>query len=288
MSKGRLFIVSGTSGSGKTIALQVLEDIGFYCIDNLPASLVPEMANRINETKGSTQNIAISIDSRNHDFIGDLKGIFESVRSLKIESQLVFLDADDPTLLKRYSETRRKHPLSDKHTSLAEAISKERALLDQLSKAADLHINTSAMTPHELKSMIQNHAANVGEHTLTLQFQSFGFKYGSPNDADFVFDIRCLPNPHWNPELKPLTGLDAPVANYLSEQPECNQMFSHIRDFIEYWLPHFMNDNRSYITVAVGCTGGQHRSVYLSNRLSHHFADNEIIQTQLRHRELSV
>ena len=133
MSKGRLFIVSGTSGSGKTIALQVLEDIGFYCIDNLPASLVPEMANRINETKGSTQNIAISIDSRNHDFIGDLKGIFESVRSLKIESQLVFLDADDPTLLKRYSETRRKHPLSDKHTSLAEAISKERALLDQLS-----------------------------------------------------------------------------------------------------------------------------------------------------------
>jgi len=286
MNASNFFIISGTSGSGKTIALQVLEDLGCYCIDNLPASLMPEMALRINN--GGTQNFAVSIDSRNQDFIGDLKSSFESLRTLNIEFHVIFLDADDQTLFKRFSETRRKHPLSDEHTSLGEAIKKERKLLTHIANIADFHINTSTTTPHELRSMIRNHATTVGDHTLTLLFTSFGFKYGNPHDADFVFDVRCLPNPHWDPVLKPQTGLDTPVIQFLSKQTQCTEMFESIRDFIKQWLQPFIDDNRSYINVAIGCTGGKHRSVFLADKLRRYFSDNEIIQTQVRHRELSL
>ena len=291
MTPAKFFIVSGTSGSGKTIALQVLEDLGFYCIDNLPASLMPEMASRLNTSNKddkTVQNCAISIDSRNQDFIGNLKNSFASLSALDIEFHIVFLDADDSTLLKRFSETRRKHPLSDKDTSLVEAISKERELLAYISDIANQYINTSDKTPHELRSLIRNQAATMGEKSLTLLFHSFGFKYGSPGDADFVFDVRCLPNPYWDSELREMTGLDAKVADFLSDQPMCMDMYNHIRDFIEHWLPSFIDDNRNYITVAIGCTGGKHRSVFLANKLQLYFSNNNQIQTQVRHREFSV
>lgn len=288
MSASKFFIISGTSGSGKTIALQVLEDLGFYCIDNLPASLVPEMAARVLGNKTEKQNCAISIDSRNQDFIGDLKSSFETLSTFNIETRVIFIDANDDTLLKRYSETRRKHPLSDHETTLVEAIAKERTLLAHIAEIADRHVNTSDTTPHELRSIIRDDTANTDEHSLTLLFQSFGFKYGNPTDTDYIFDVRCLPNPHWNAELKPLTGLDQPVQDFLSQHSMCNDMYEHIRDFIAHWLPHFINDNRNYITVAIGCTGGQHRSVYLTNRLQQHFVQTQTIQTLVRHRELSL
>jgi len=266
----------------------VLEDLGFYCIDNLPASLIPEMAARAKAGGADSNKFAVSIDSRNQDFIGDIKSNFASLSSLNIEYRVIFLDADDDTLLKRYSETRRKHPLTDKHTSLLEAITKERKLLEHLADVADRRVDTSKTTPHELRSSIRNYAATINEGTMTLLFQSFGFKYGSPSDADFVFDVRCLPNPHWDPELKQLSGLDQPVQQYLSAQPMCIQMYENIRDFIENWLPNFVDDNRNYMTVAIGCTGGQHRSVFLCNLLRRHFSKNALIQTQLRHRELNL
>lgn len=288
MTTPKFFIISGTSGSGKSIALQVLEDLGFYCIDNLPASLVPQMAARVLANNTKHHNCAIGIDSRNQDFIGDLKSSFDSLTSLNIKTRVIFLDADDQTLLKRYSETRRKHPLSDEDTSLLEAIHKERKLLEHLSDIADRKVNTTNTTPHELRSIIRDDSEHGSQHSLTLLFQSFGFKYGNPTNVDFMFDVRCLPNPHWHPELKPFTGLDKPVQEFLENQEMCISMYQQIRDFVEHWLPHFIKDNRNYITVGIGCTGGQHRSVYLTNLLQQHFKANDSIQTLVRHRELSL
>lgn len=292
MSAINFFIISGTSGSGKTIALQVLEDLGFYCIDNLPAILMPDFASQILARQDINQDninqCAISIDSRNRHFIAQLKQHFDSLSSLKIDYKVIFLDADDKSLLKRFSETRRKHPLSNAHTSLVEAIAKERTLLKPIFDLAHKHIDSSNKTPHELRSIIRNTVTTSNQHSLMLLFQSFGFKYGNPTDADFVFDVRCLPNPHWDAELKPMTGLDQPVADFLSEQPLCNDMYQHIESFITFWLPKFIDDNRNYITVSIGCTGGRHRSVYLSHRLNHHFSQDATIQTQLRHRELNL
>lgn len=286
-------IISGTSGSGKTIALQVLEDLGFYCIDNLPPPLIPDLASRMIGAGDSTQKFAVSVDSRNRDFIGELNRDFDSLRARNIDFRVIFLDADDQVLLQRYSETRRRHPLSDRYTSLAESIAKERKILQPISELAHRHFDTSRTTPHELRSKIRDFAATSEDSSLTLLFQSFGFKYGPPSDADFVFDVRCLPNPHWNPELKPLTGLDAAVHSYLSAQPQCNEMLQHIRDFIAHWLPSFIDDNRNYMTVAIGCTGGRHRSVFLANLLCRHFTEDKqarklAILTQVRHRELSL
>lgn len=288
MSASKFFIISGTSGSGKTIALQVLEDLGFYCIDNLPASLMPDMAARVLGNSTNEHNCAISIDSRNQDYLGDLESSFAALSSFNIETRVIFIDADDKTLLKRYSETRRKHPLSDEDTTLVEAIAKERKLLAHIRDIADQHINTTNTTPHELRSIIRDDSTHSKDHSLTLLFQSFGFKYGNPNDADYVFDVRCLPNPHWQADLKPLTGLDSPVQEFLDSQASCGEMFQQIKDFIAYWLPHFIADNRNYITVAIGCTGGQHRSVYLTQKLQQHFANDKTIQTLARHRELSI
>ena len=288
MNIPKFFIISGTSGSGKTIALQVLEDLGFYCIDNLPISLVPEMAARVLGNSSKDHNCAFSIDSRNQDIIGDIEASFTALKSFNIEIRVIFLDASDESLLKRYSETRRKHPLSDGNTSLLEAIQKERSLLHFLQKIADRSIDTSKTTPHELRRLIRGETALVSDRALTLLVQSFGFKYGVPADADFVFDVRCLPNPHWHPELKPLTGLDQSVTNFLDQQPLCDQMYQDIRGFVENWLPHFIDDNRNYITLGIGCTGGQHRSVYLTEKLRAHFSEDDRIHTLARHRELRV
>lgn len=280
-------IISGTSGSGKTIALQVLEDLGFYCIDNLPASLLPEMASRALKNASQFNRYAVSIDSRNRDVIGNLESIFDQLDALNIYHRVIFLDADDNSLLKRYSETRRKHPLSDQYTSLVEAITRERKMLEHLADIADFRLNTTKTTPHELRSSIRNYAAASDQRAMTLLFQSFGFKYGNPRDADFVFDVRCLPNPHWESELQPLTGLDEPVRTFLEAREQTQAMYTQIRDFLDYWLPCFVADNRNYMTVAIGCTGGQHRSVYLGDRLREHFSQNESILTLLRHRELN-
>lgn len=288
----QFLIISGTSGSGKSIALQVLEDLGYYCMDNLPASLLPDVARRASQKIEHNDNsqfhhYAVSIDSRNRDIIGDLHSTFTELDKLDIPYRIIFLDADDSVLLKRYSETRRKHPLSDINTSLSEAITRERQLIEHLADIADFRVNTTRTTPHELRSNIRNYAAASEQQSMTLLFQSFGFKYGNPREADFVFDVRCLPNPHWDPELKPLTGLDKPVQDFLLASQEAQVMYDQIRDFIDYWLPSFIKDNRNYITVAIGCTGGQHRSVFLGDRLHQHFSQNELIQTQLRHRELN-
>lgn len=288
MSSISFFIISGTSGSGKTVALQVLEDLGYYCIDNLPASLLPEMAKRALENAGEFDKYAVSIDSRNRDFIGDLKSTFASLDSLQITPRVIFLDADDNALLKRYSETRRKHPLSNQSTSLIEAIFKERKILEPIADIADYRLNTTRTTPHELRSSMRNFAASTKQGTMTLLFQSFGFKYGNPRDADFVFDVRCLPNPHWEPKLKSLTGLDSSVRDFLQAQPDCEKMFTQIRDFLDFWLPNYLHDNRNYMTVAIGCTGGQHRSVYLCSRLCDYFSNNDSIVTLVRHRELNL
>lgn len=292
-SPAKFFIVSGISGSGKSIALQVLEDLGFYCIDNLPASLMPNMAARLTNQNAINQNCAISIDSRNQDFIGDLENSFKSLSTLDIEFQIVFLDANDETLLKRFSETRRRHPLSDSDTSLVEAIAKERRILGHISDVADKHIDTTKTTPHELRSIIRGQAATMDDRSLTLLFHSFGFKYGNPLDADFVFDVRCLPNPYWNDDLKELSGLDQPVEKFLSSQTLCIDMYEDIRQFIERWLPHFIDENRNYMSIAIGCTGGKHRSVFLAKKLQSYFSEvkassSKHILTQVRHRELAV
>jgi UPF0042 nucleotide-binding protein len=284
-------IISGTSGSGKTIALQVLEDLGYYSIDNLPASLLPDMAQRAlrhrEENRSSQFNLyAVSIDSRNRDIIGDLENIFAQLDGLNVAHRIIFMDADDNTLLKRYSETRRKHPLSNQHTSLSEAITRERAMLEHLADIADYRLNTSRTTPHELRSAIRNYAAAAENGGMTLLFQSFGFKYGNPRDADFIFDVRCLPNPHWDPQLRAQTGLDEAVQGFLMENQQTEDMFGQIRDFIDNWLPCFVADNRNYMTVAIGCTGGQHRSVFIGHRLHQYFSTNSDITTLVRHREL--
>lgn len=282
----KFFIISGTSGSGKSIALQALEDLGFYCIDNLPASLVTELAARVLANDTLEHNCAVSIDARNQDFIGNLQQSLDSLNALNMETRLIFLDADDETLLKRYSETRRKHPLSNANTSLSEAIRQERKLLALIKKISHTNVNTSTTTPHELRTIIRDESQQGSTYALTLQLQSFGYKYGNPKDVDYMFDVRCLPNPHWHPELKPLTGMDKAVQDYLNSEPLCELMYEQIRDFIDQWLPHFISDNRSYITVGIGCTGGKHRSVYLSDQLKQYFDQNQSIQTLLRHREL--
>ena len=290
MNTGKFYIVSGTSGAGKSIALQVLEDLGFYCIDNMPALLLPEIATRALSNRKEQNKYAVSIDSRNQDFSGDIKNTFNKLAELSIDARIIFLDADNNVLLKRFSETRRKHPLSNQQTSLLEAITKERQVLKHIGDIADRHINTSNTTPRELRTIVSEDSSASAERSLTLLFCSFGFKHGNPRDADFVFDVRCLPNPHWIPNLKSLTGNDQAVIEFFNDQAMCQEMFEHVSNFVEHWLRYFIDDNRNYITIAIGCTGGQHRSVYLTERLANHFehgsSHRHRIQTLARHREL--
>ena len=288
MSQSTFYIISGTSGSGKTIALQELEDLGFYCIDNLPASLVAELATRMTDPSGTPQRCAVSIDSRNHDFLGDLSSNLASLKQLNIDARIIFTDADDATLLKRYSETRRKHPLTDASTSLSEAIAKERTLLEKVADIAHQHINTSRLTPHELRQIIRDDCGTTEAHACTLLFQSFGFKYGGSVEADFVFDVRCLPNPHWDAELKSLNGTDQAVIDFLAQQDDCIAMINDIAKLLNTWIPKFIAQNRNYITVGIGCTGGQHRSVFVCEQLKQHFAQQDALNTLVRHRELTL
>ncbi|MEZ7861732.1 MAG: RNase adapter RapZ [Aeromonadaceae bacterium] len=280
----KLIVVSGRSGSGKTIALRVLEDLGYYCVDNLPVTLLPQL---VNETRGRHDQLAVSIDVRNMpEQSGDIENLLGQIRQASdIEYSSIFTDADNATLIRRYGESRRLHPLSRKHLSLDQAILQETHLLAPLSSTADLRIDTSTLSIHDLSEQICERILGRKEKELVLVFESFGFKHGTPKDADFVFDARFLPNPHWVPELRPLTGLDGPVRDYLQAQPDVMLYSQQIDTLLSNWLPHLERNNRSYVTVAIGCTGGQHRSVFITEQLAASFrARNKTVQ--VRHRTL--
>ena len=280
----KLIVVSGRSGSGKTIALRVLEDLGYYCVDNLPVTLLPQL---VLEARDRYDQLAVSIDVRNMpDKSGDIENLLGQIRQASdIEFSSIFTDADNATLIRRYGESRRLHPLSRKHLSLDQAIQQETHLLAPLSSTADLRIDTSTLSIHDLCEQICERVLGRKEKELVLVFESFGFKHGTPKDADFVFDARFLPNPHWVPELRALTGLDAPVREYLLAQPDVMLYSQQIETLLSNWLPHLERNNRSYVTVAIGCTGGQHRSVFITELLAASFrARNKTVQ--VRHRTL--
>ena len=284
----RLVVVSGRSGSGKTSALNVLEDAGFTCIDNLPSSLLPELINQINIYSSIRQlKLAVGIDARN--LTGDLRSIPSTLRLIEkigVKVDVIFLQAQASDLLRRYSETRRKHPLSTDAIGLKEAIGIEKDLLSPIADIADRIVDTSGLSLHQLRDLIKNTVIPDNQQTMSILFQSFGFKQGTPNDADFVFDVRCLPNPYWKPELRALTGNDAGVIEFLESQVDVASMLADIIGYLTRWIPKFQANNRSYLTISVGCTGGQHRSVYMANRLHEHFS-NEYQFVQVIHKELA-
>jgi RNase adapter protein RapZ len=279
-SNMRLIIVTGLSGSGKSIVLRALEDAGFYCIDNLPATLLPQISEHL--APATQQRVAISIDTRS----AALETLPENIQALRdkgISVQVLYLESNAETLVKRFSETRRRHPLSDEKTTLAESIEYERQLLNRLVNL-DHRIDTSNLSANTLRNWVRDFVVQQSTG-MTLLFVSFGFKHGIPLDADFVFDVRCLPNPHYDPVLRPLTGKDAPVQDFLRQQPMALEMLQDIRGYVERWLPCFDGDHRSYLTVAIGCTGGQHRSVFFVEQLSQYFKDKQQ-KVLIRHREL--
>jgi RNase adapter protein RapZ len=278
----QLFLISGLSGSGKSVALKVLEDSGYYCVDNLPAELLPALM--LNLRAAGHEKIAVSIDVRSGNSLHQLPSHIAQLKQQNIAVQLLFLDAQTDTLVQRFSETRRRHPLGDGRLTLPECVQQERELLGEIA-AIGHRIDTSELGANALRAWVKDFIQLDKAH-LTLLFQSFGFKHGIPLDADLVFDVRCLPNPHYDPLLRPLTGRDAPVIAFLEQTPDAQKMYADICTFVANWLPHYITDNRSYLTVAIGCTGGQHRSVYLSEKLAQHFAAEQ--QVLLRHRELGL
>lgn len=281
----KLVIVSGLSGSGKSIALQVLEDLEYYCIDNLPINMFEALTKEIISAKH--EYVAIGIDARN--VTSELEHFPKQIKQLEknnIDCEIFFLEASDATLIKRFSETRRKHPLSNPEVPLNEAVIQERFLLEPISSKADLRIDTSATNVHQLRDLIKARVKQADNQSISIMFESFGFKHGMPTNADFVFDVRCLPNPHWVPELRVLTGFDEAVINYLDGHKEVKEMFNDIMNFMDKWLPRFEADNRSYLTIAIGCTGGQHRSVYLANKLAK-ATKNKHNNVLSRHREIT-
>lgn len=283
----RLIIVSGLSGAGKTVVLNTLEDLSYYAIDNLPVSLLNTLIEQFSEEENTlAKQIAIGIDARNnHDDFSSLPETIMSLRTRNISTELIFIEADDDVLTKRFSETRRKHPLSSDSVSLAGAIKQERKIIGTLTEAADLCIDTSHMQLHELRDIVHKRIAQRGKATVSLQFMSFGYKNGIPKDADFVFDLRCLPNPYWNKTLRQYSGKDQPVIDFLSTQNSVEQMLDDLEHFLERWISQFEADNRSYLSIAFGCTGGHHRSVFITEQLAAKFKDAGK-QVIIRHRDL--
>ena len=276
----RVVVVSGLSGSGKSVALKAMEDANFYCVDNLPAALLPEAVEYLRLL--GIQDAALSIDSRSGGSLVGLPDELERLRG-KVDLRVIFLTAKDDTLVKRFSETRRRHPLNTGERSLEESIREEREMLARISANAHL-MDTSDLSANTLRDWIKDFL-DLHSASFTLVFESFGFKHGIPMDADLVFDVRCLPNPHYDPTLKPLTGRDAPVIAFLQAQDPVADMLKDIRAFVAKWLPSYIKDNRSYFTVGLGCTGGQHRSVYFAEALADTFRESQ--QVLIRHRELS-
>jgi UPF0042 nucleotide-binding protein len=278
----QVIIISGLSGSGKSIALNVLEDAGHYCVDNLPAPLLSELVGHL-RMEGH-ERVAVAVDMRGGASIAALPPQLRQIESEGIDVRFVFLDARDEKLIQRFSETRRRHPLATGNITLAEAIANERDALDTLASLGH-HIDTSNLRPNALRDFVKDFAALDARAGLTLLFESFGFKYGIPLDADLVFDVRPLPNPHYDPVLRTLTGRDQPVQAFLEAQPEAMRMLDDIHRFVDTWLPAYLRDNRSYLTVAIGCTGGQHRSVYFAEQLSKRMAPK--VTVLVRHRTLA-
>jgi RNase adapter protein RapZ len=282
----RLIIISGRSGSGKSTALHQLEDEGFYCIDNLPVSLLPAL---MEKTSGDEfhffQGTAVCIDARNAwKDLENFQSILDSLPS-SVDTQVLFLDAQETTLLQRFGETRRRHPLSTESIPLAEAIDRERELLEPISSSASLVLDTSQMTVYELRDAIKQRLLGTSAGSMSILVQSFGFKRGVPADADLVFDVRMLPNPHWVKELRLKSGLDAEVREFLENQPMTKELYRDICHYLDNWLPRYREGNRSYMNIALGCTGGQHRSVYLADRLFHDYKE-QYPTIHVRHREL--
>ncbi|QIK36939.1 RNase adapter RapZ [Caldichromatium japonicum] len=284
----QLIILSGLSGAGKSIALHTLEDVGFYCIDNLPFFLLQDLLSRLtHQPDTALRKTAVGIDARGTpEALHRLPELIQTAQAHGIDCRLLFLDAQLDTLIRRYSETRRRHPLTQGDRSLREAILLEQELLEPVRAHADLRIDTSQTNVHELRDRVRGWILGDASPRLSILLKSFGFKHGVPPDVDFVFDVRCLPNPHWQPELRPRTGLDPEVAQFLESNPEVIRMRDEILGFFERWMPQLEGDGRSYLTIAIGCTGGQHRSVYMIERLRERFTalGHRVI---VRHRELA-
>jgi UPF0042 nucleotide-binding protein len=279
----QVVIISGLSGSGKTIALNVLEDAGYYCVDNLPAPLLVDLVSHLQKQEHS--HVAVAVDMRSGDNIAVLPRQLDALDSRGIQIKFIFLNARNDILIQRFSETRRRHPLTDKHITLEEAIRREREALATLATLGH-HIDTSSLRPNALRTFIKDFITDSKNlPLLTLLFQSFGYKYGIPLDADLVFDVRCIPNPYYDPQLRELTGHDPEVIRFMEAQPEVPRMIKDIRNFLDNWLPTYIRDNRVYLTVAIGCTGGQHRSVYFAEMLALYFRD--ITHVLVRHRSLA-
>jgi UPF0042 nucleotide-binding protein len=266
----RLIIVSGLSGSGKSVALHVLEDLGYYCIDNMPAALLKSLLDEVSRIDDrSPVRVAVGVDARNRrQDLQLLPRLIEDLRNNNVQTDFLFLQASDDILLKRYSETRRRHPLDRHGSELRSAIKEERELLGQVIDSADLIIDTSRTSVYELADAIRKRVDRRGRNTLSVLIESFGYKSGIPADADFVFDLRCLPNPYWKQELRSLTGQDPSVSKFLDEQPAFVRMYEDILAFLTRWIPEYVSFDRSYLTIAIGCTGGQHRSVYMAEKLA--------------------
>ncbi len=284
----KLIIVSGLSGSGKSIALETLEDCGFFCIDNLPVTLLKDFISHVMLVKQAVyEKTAIGIDARSHsDSLANFSSCMSLIASKGIVCEVIFMQAEEAVLLKRYSETRRRHPLTDANLPLREALKLERDMLTPIAKYASLTIDTSRTHYHQLRALIREQVSERDFQHISLQFLSFGYKHGIPLDADFVFDVRSLPNPYWVPELRQFSGKDSAVIQFLKEQPLADRLFSDISGFLERWIPQFEQEGRSYLTVAIGCTGGQHRSVYMVDNLVKQFR-HRYLNVIVRHRELS-
>ena len=283
----KLLIVSGLSGSGKSIALATLEDCGYYCIDNLPVTLLEDFINHVMMTDQKTyKKTAIGIDARNQsESLVNFSDIIKLIRAKGIDCEVLYMQAEEATLLKRYSETRRRHPLTDYNLPLREALVIEKDMLKPVARLANLVIDTSRTHYHQLRDLIRDLVGERNVRHISLQFQSFGFKHGVPLDADFMFDARSLPNPYWIPELRGFTGKDRPVIEFLESEAQVQEYFEDVQHFLDRWVPRFELEGRSYLTVAIGCTGGQHRSVYLADLLASHFK-KQSLNVITRHREL--
>lgn len=283
----KLIIISGLSGSGKTVALNTLEDEGFYCVDNLPLGLLPNLTETISSRQMQIYDqVAVGIDARSGaQDLQRFNEIIKSVKNDKITIEIIFFEAAINELIKRFSDTRRRHPLTRKGIPLAEAIDIERNLLSPISLKADLCIDTTHTNVHQLRALVKDRIISRPAEQMSILIQSFGFKHSVPTDSDFVFDVRCLPNPHWEPQLRPFTGQDPAVQAFFKDQDDVIDMYSHIRNFLEYWIPKFAEQNRYYLTASIGCTGGQHRSVYIAELLNTYF-QGKFENVSLRHREI--
>ena len=280
-----LVIVSGMSGSGKSVALNTFEDLGYYCVDNLPAELLPEFVRRILSGDNPPTRIAVGIDARSLGDLADVPEALSQVGAQGLDPKLLFFDTRDDVLLRRYADTRRRHPLSHLGLVLSDAISLERQALKPLRQIADSQLDTSDLNVHQMRRLILTEYGLSGAG-LALLFESFAYRRGVPAEADFVFDARVLPNPHWDARLRPLSGRDADVRDYLEAQPEVAEYVGQIKGFLDTWLPRLKSETRSYVTVAFGCTGGRHRSVYLAERLARHCRESGWVEVAVHHREL--